>query len=853
MTRPGGSANRALLGLLPRALFLATATVLTVMSPVAHQAAPVLAASPEAQPASGIVMTAEPMLDGNARPGAWSAVRVSVENDGPAVDGELRISSAEQGSSSYGIAVQLASGARQDHILYGQPGFFGARFVVTLVSGGSILGRQEAPVTTSEVGSSSVFVIAERPEELVRDIRAAVTSPNQARPVVVAITPEDLPPRVEAWAAMDRLVWQDIDSTRLGSEQLEALRTWIALGGQLVIVGGSTGATTMGAFPAELLPYQPSRSVDVPLSDLAELLGTLPAGATPLPAVAGTLERGTTLGRSGDQVIAARTAIGQGSVGLIGIDPSTPWLAGSPLADALWGRALPATGGLHLNPLVTQDDGFLVGTLNNLPSVQLPRVDQLFLLLFGYIALIGPANYLILKRLDRREWAWLTMPAMVLVFAFVAYGLGVSLKGTEVIVNELAVVRGSAGTDRGVGQVYVGVFSPNRATFDVKVGGSALISNPVSLQQDRGEQPIDVLFGDPASLRDYQVGFGVLRGFRAEASVATPRIEADLSLVGDRLQGTLTNASDMSLDHVSLVFGNGVEVLSAMAPGEARSVDFDAVTADAFSQQLAERLFGQARPRDADAARTLYTRRAVIQQLSGGWDSGSKLAGGAAGEGPVVLAWRSGGALEIDVGVGADRVGETLFVLPARATASGPVVFAGDLLRHSVVAADALETYEEPNGFYLSRGTMTVDYRPVGFEGEFQVEGLALNLSQDGGRPVAGDGQALEPLPEAEQPDQDDPLDDAAGPGAEEPDPDDPLQPDDDFERAQLPHLQLFDRAAGRWVEFETMTRFTTYSVASPERYVDASGTFRVRFVNRLGEESASYFSLQARLQGTVQ
>lgn len=869
MTRTGGSAKRAtLVGLrrvrsgFPRlrralragsAVFLAAGMTLAATGPFADATSPTLAASPDVQPASGVVMTAQPMLDGNVRPGTWAAVRVSVENDGPALDGELRISSAEQGRSSYGIAVQLASGARQDHILYGQPGFFGARFLVTLVSDGSIIARQEAPVTTSEAGSSSVFVIAERPEELVRDIRAAVTSPNLARPVVVAITPEDLPPRVEAWAPIDRLVWQDIDSTRLGSEQLAALRTWIALGGRLVIAGGSTGATTLGAFPAELLPYRPSQTVDASLMDLEGLLGILPAGATPLPAVAGILERGTPMGRSGDQVIAARTGFGQGSVALIGIDPSTSWLAGSSVADALWSRALPMSDGPSIDPRVTQDDGFLLGALNNLPSVQLPRVEQLFLLLFGYIALIGPANYLILKRLDRREWAWLTMPAMVLAFAVVAYGLGVSLKGTEVIVNELAVVRGSAGTDRGAAQVYVGVFSPNRATFGVRVGGSALISNPVSLQQDRSEQPIDVLFGDPASLRDYQVGFGVLRGFRAEASVATPRVEADLRLVRNSLQGTLTNASDVPLDHVSVVFGNGVQVVSTMAPGETRQVDFDPVFDNAFSQQLAERLFGQSRPQDADAARTLYTRRAVIQQLSGGWDSGSKLAGGAASESPVILAWRSGGALDIDLGVGADRVGETLFVLPARAAASGPVVFAGDLVRHSVVATDALETYEEANGFYLSRGTMTVDYRPVGFEGEFQVESLSLNLSQDGPRPVVGDGEPLEPLPDAEQPDQDEPLDGAAGPDAGEPDPDDPLQPDDGFGGAEMPKLQLFDRVAGRWVEFETLTRFMTYRIEAAERYVDASGTFRVRFVNRLGEESSSSFSLQARLEGTVQ
>ena len=46
--------------------------------------------------------------------------------------------------------------------------------------------------------------------------------------------PEDLPARVEAWSAIDRLVWQDVDTAKLQPEQLSALRTWLGLGGRLV-------------------------------------------------------------------------------------------------------------------------------------------------------------------------------------------------------------------------------------------------------------------------------------------------------------------------------------------------------------------------------------------------------------------------------------------------------------------------------------------------------------------------------------------------------------------------------------------------------------------------------------------
>ena len=62
------------------------------------------------------------------------------------------------------------------------------------------------------------------------------------------------------------------------------------------------------------------------------------------------------------------------------------------------------------------DDQTIVAAVSNLPSLALPPIGGLLVLLFGYIVLVGPVNYLVLRRLDRREWAWFTVPALIVVF-----------------------------------------------------------------------------------------------------------------------------------------------------------------------------------------------------------------------------------------------------------------------------------------------------------------------------------------------------------------------------------------------------------------------------------------------------
>ena len=96
--------------------------------------------------------------------------------------------------------------------------------------------------------------------------------------MIVPLTAADLPERVQAWAPLDRLVWQDVDAGSLTPAQLAALRTWIAGGGRLVIVGGTAAADSLSAFPDDLLPYRPTGVVDVDPAVLQPLLGAAAGG-----------------------------------------------------------------------------------------------------------------------------------------------------------------------------------------------------------------------------------------------------------------------------------------------------------------------------------------------------------------------------------------------------------------------------------------------------------------------------------------------------------------------------------------------------------------------------------------------
>src|SRR5687768_10013171 len=228
-----------------RIVAAAFALALRALQPATIALAERAVPSPSPPTNSGITINARALLAGHVRPGAWAAVAVHLTTDGPAIDGELRIGSGSGTTSQYGLEVHLATGANQSVTLYAQTQIFGSKINVDLAAGDQVIARQVVTIRSHDAYSPIVALVAEQPQGLLPQINAALVNPNVGAGTVITLTAADLPPRVEAWAAIDRLVWQDVDAADLTDAQAEALRLWLGAGGQLIIVGGTTGTGTL--------------------------------------------------------------------------------------------------------------------------------------------------------------------------------------------------------------------------------------------------------------------------------------------------------------------------------------------------------------------------------------------------------------------------------------------------------------------------------------------------------------------------------------------------------------------------------------------------------------------------------
>jgi hypothetical protein len=679
--------------------------------------------------------------------GGWCPVYAVLSNDGVGVDGELRVlvGGAPGGTAPhvYARRILLPARSRKAYFLAlpSAESSSRSRLEVQFIAGGEVLSSEQAAVTWLREEDRLYGVVSSSPSALnfLSDV-----APVGGSAAVAHLDLEALPPDPLGWDGLDVLILSDVDTTALSGEQRQALETWVAHGGHLV-VGGGAGATRTVAGIADLLPVTVggARPVD-DLRVLGEWWG-VPVAPGPYAVAEAVLRDGEVVieqrDERGDLIVLARRTHGAGTVDFVafeaGLNPFTRWEDNARLWELIVGAG--DAGSLRF----TIHDGHNAReAVNAIPGLELPSMLQILAFMLVYTLLVGPVNYVVLRKLDRRELAWLTIPAIIFGFTVCAYVTGFQIRGGLPIVHRLAAVYVPQGTSVGRASEVVGLFSPRRTRYDVWVAGAGVREMPGAAYGGPARQPLHVVEeAGGSTVVDLRVDVGGIQPFLAEGYVDVPGIEADLRLVGDtagalRLEGTLRNGR-APLQNAVLVVGDDEQRLGDLEPGQAISVS----TGVGFSlppfEDVADRILG---PGAYYNDRNLYRRYQFLQAVfASGVPYAPRVTPGGAGLGSGVrlIGWAEGAApLPVEVvGRPFSTVETALYVydLPVAGLTTGATA----TIPPGLITREVLETtgYVDvrPEGFYMEPGE-GITFRFTIWPGVTvrRVDGLVLTLKGAG-------------------------------------------------------------------------------------------------------------------------
>jgi hypothetical protein len=365
-----------------------------------------------------------------------------------------------------------------------------------------------------------------------------------------------------------------------------------------------------------------------------------------------------------------------------------------------------------------------------------------------YVILVGPVNYLLLRWRRNLQWAWVTIPVITIVFSAGAFGLGYAMRGTDLIVNKVAIVAMQR-DGASYANTYVGLFSPAQQSYEVEVDGDGLLSplNPEAspFSSAAGSTGGGTVFvqGEPARVRGLTVNQWSMQTFVYEAPWADlGQITGDLWIEDGGLAGTVRNETPFTLQDAVIVLGMDFVRLGDLAPGQVADVrlQFDE-SLTAFGPPLGYRLFEDELREVGPAGppRQAQLKQTILDSLTMATMKPGVLGPNGSFDQLMFLAWfdQAPPSITVQGREPSEQVTALLYaaltygVKDAERISIPPGLIPGRLVQMPSEGGPcgAMGT----TAVYIGRGDAVFEYRfPEGME-NLQVESLSVKLGSDGG------------------------------------------------------------------------------------------------------------------------
>lgn len=329
-----------------------------------------------------------------------------------------------------------------------------------------------------------------------------------ARPTVVSS--EDLPRDYVSYDQLDALILGDGPLSQLTEDQARALRLWVASGGLLIVTGGADFAGLRSTGLDNILPVEAQGASAAPLSELTAIYGEFESAEQSLVMSARLRPGARALVGSNERPVVAEKNYGAGLVRFVAFNPKLNPYRGWGAAKDLWSDLLLPVVENRPKSVNWITRGMRQGNYSNdygihnylyrLAEIEPPSSRYVLLFLLAYVVLVGPLNYLILRWRRKTDLAWLTIPAVVLLFTTVSVAVAQVSRGGRSIAADVSLVE--LHQNDGLARVTTGimVMPTSKDTHDIRFAGHDTYAS--DMREDAG--PGTSTVGEFVSKREAQ-------------------------------------------------------------------------------------------------------------------------------------------------------------------------------------------------------------------------------------------------------------------------------------------------------------------------------------------------------------
>ena len=444
-----------------------------------------------------IQISYEPMWEGTAGgPEMVTPIRVYIENFGDNDAGEVTLS---HGNTVLRSFVELPSNTAKAVDFYlpksheWQPaqvrvltrqGVFTAEVDTSAIGGYGYGWEEGVPLNCAYIGDefgSLAFLKVDEPEGVVQPWSQTAFTDVYGRP-------GELPTRSVAYMGFE-LIFLGDGAERLSDVEVMALQGAALTGSKLVFVGGAAKPILNDPRWAGVLPVT---TTEVRERSGITFFDSYGDGAPDRVTFTQVADSELTNARmDGDQLIAAWRPMGKGAVVFLAFDPFAGdmrnWQGRKGLFFGLDKWVTEDLQSVQLVGNYWEDYdydsmSYYYGDSNtgSVFQVELPDAWKVGLILFVYVILVIPVNFMILRKMGRGELAWVTAPVFAAIFAGVFFAFSGGLYESGLSKQTNASVVASVGVPTAMAMGDQQLFFPRGGRYDLGLQGVELAVRPES-------------------------------------------------------------------------------------------------------------------------------------------------------------------------------------------------------------------------------------------------------------------------------------------------------------------------------------------------------------------------------------
>lgn len=381
---------------------------------------------------------------------------------------------------------------------------------------------------------------------------------------------------------LDVIIINDFASDRLSGDQVKAITSWTAQGGALIIAGGAGFPKTAEAFEA-ILPVQYRGTTTLSeLSSLAKDAGKPLTIAEPFTVSDVSVLDGEVMYAEKDVALFVQKPWGKGSAIYaaydLALNPIASW-DGNP---SVWEKVLSAQlmpVNNNVNRVYFGSGGFweIDRSLDYFSALVPPSFGILALMLLIYIIFVAPLLYFLLKKIDKREWAWIVIPVISIFSSLCIFMIGASDR-SSILSQALNIVE-LTGTGQASQISATSVFVPKGGEYELEFTGKKHISK---LYRDggggngqlSGTSDMWIYSGrDAARIQFRDVPYWSIRKALVEDSQLNDigKFDYTINMSASDITGEITNRTQQNVTELNFIMNEQIIRVGDLRAGETKT------------------------------------------------------------------------------------------------------------------------------------------------------------------------------------------------------------------------------------------------------------------------------------------